>query len=297
MIVLCLLVCVITSRASSERTCKWNSKAGSNFDLQKLKLSKSAYSIEDGDIPCTSEVEPTFGYIWNFCGDVPDSVTPDPCSRMGKRGVVMQYKETSKTIYTCNILGHYDPKKNELEFRLLDVNDPSKGVSITYPKGESCGGEHPNLQRSATIDVECSNVEYLISSANEPQKCAYHISMKSYYGCPSECPITSAGLCNSHGHCAYDPKSRQPYCYCNEGWGGDSCSEAYSSGSSSSTSYDGYSVQIGLLVTLLLLALGLTGGVIYLAFEVAEFRKHQTSSYYSALSGGENEMVETVNFQ
>jgi len=104
---------------------------------------------------------------------------------MGKRGVVMQYKETSKTIYTCNILGHYDPKKNELEFRLLDVNDPSKGVSITYPKGESCGGEHPNLQRSATIDVECSNVEYLISSANEPQKCAYHISMKSYYGCPT----------------------------------------------------------------------------------------------------------------
>lgn len=239
----------------------------------------------------------------------------------------MQYKETSKT---CNILGHYDPKKNELEFRLLDVNDPSKGVSITYPKGENCGGDHPNLQRSATIDVECSNVEYLISSANEPQKCSYHISMKSYYGCPSvssllavsyrdsfnddviidahelttycwyykECPITSGGLCNSHGHCAYDPKRRQPYCYCNEGWGGDSCSEAYSSsGSSSSTSYDGYSVQIGLLVTLLLLALGLTGGVIYLAFEVAEFRKHQTSSYYSALSGGENEMVETVNFQ
>lgn len=95
----------------------------------------------------------------------------------------MQY---SNTIYnTCNILGHYDPNKNELEFRLLDVNDPSKGVSITYPKGESCGGEYPNLQRSATIDVECSNVEYLISSANEPQKCAYHISMKSYYGCPS----------------------------------------------------------------------------------------------------------------
>jgi hypothetical protein len=105
---------------------------------------------------------------------------------MGKSGVVMQYKENSRT---CNILGHYDPKKNELEFRLLDINDPSKGVSITYPKGESCGGEHPNLQRSATIDLECANVEYLISSANEPQKCAYHISMKSYYGCPSVCSL------------------------------------------------------------------------------------------------------------
>jgi len=80
------------------------------------------------------------------------------------------------------------------------------------------------------------------------------------------------------------------------GWSGDSCSET-NSGSSSSTSYDGFSVQIGLLITLLLLALGLTGGVIYLANEVAEFRKQQTSSYYSALSNGENEMVETVNFQ
>jgi hypothetical protein len=38
-----------------------NLNVGSNFDLQKLKLSKSAYSIEDGDIPCTFEVEPTFG--------------------------------------------------------------------------------------------------------------------------------------------------------------------------------------------------------------------------------------------
>lgn len=112
---------------------------------------------------------------------------------MGKSGVVMQYKETSKT---CNILGHYDPKKNELEFRLLDVNDPSKGVSITYPRGENCGGDHPNLQRSATIDVECSNVEYLISSANEPQKCSYHISMKIYYGCPSVSSLLAVTCCD-----------------------------------------------------------------------------------------------------
>jgi len=34
---------------------------GSNFDLQKLMQSKSAYSIDDGDIPCTPEKEPTYG--------------------------------------------------------------------------------------------------------------------------------------------------------------------------------------------------------------------------------------------
>ena len=31
-----------------------------------------------------------------------------------------------------------------------------------------------------------------------------------------ECPITEKGLCNSHGHCAYDNKAKSPHCYCNK---------------------------------------------------------------------------------
>ena len=68
-------------------------------------------------------------------------------------------------------------------------------------------------------------------------------------------------------------------------------------GSSGSTAYDGFSVQLGLLITLLLIALGLTGGIVYLSYQVAEFRKQQVSSHYSSLPGGESEMVETVNFR
>ena len=56
-------------------------------------------------------------------------------------------------------------------------------------------------------------------------------------------------------------------------------------------------MQIGLLVTLLLIALGLTSGVIYMAFQVQEFRKQQISSNYSTLDNGEREMVETVSFK
>ena len=55
-------------------------------------------------------------------------------------------------------------------------------------------------------------------------------------------------------------------------------------------------MQIGLLVTLLLIALGLTGGVVYMAYEVQEFRKEQINNNYSSLSNGERELVETVNF-
>lgn len=106
--------------------------------------------------------------------------------------------------------------------------------------------------------------------------------------------MTGNGLCDSHGHCAVDVKTRKPYCFCNEGYHGAACNSR-SSGSGSG-SYDGYSVQIGLLVTLLLIAMGLTGGVVYMAYEVQEFRKQQISSHYSTLSNGDREMVETVNF-
>ena len=108
-----------------------------------------------------------------------------------------------------------------------------------------------------------------------------------------ECPVTGNGLCDSHGHCAFDKKAKKPYCFCNEGYSGSACNHKGSSGNSG---YDGKSVQIGLLVTLLLIALGLTGGVIYMAYEVQEFRKQQISSHYNSLPGGDREMVETVNF-
>ncbi len=60
--------------------------------------------------------------------------------------------------------------------------------------------------------------------------------------------------------------------------------------------YDGFSVQLGLLITLLIIALGLTGGIVYLSYQISEFRKHQITSNYSQLPGGEHEMVETVHF-
>ncbi len=55
-------------------------------------------------------------------------------------------------------------------------------------------------------------------------------------------------------------------------------------------------MQLGLLITLLIIALALTGGVVYLAFRVGQFRKDQVSSHYTHLPS-ESEMVETVNFR
>ncbi|KAJ1400726.1 hypothetical protein B484DRAFT_405947 [Ochromonadaceae sp. CCMP2298] len=236
--------------------------------------------------------EPSYGYVWNFCEEVPTNLMPGPCKLMGKTGVVMQWAEYSPQDYYCFIIGHYDQTQHELTYKLLDAADPSKGVSISYPAGEKCSEKDARVLRSATIDITCANVDSVVVSAQEPSTCQYHLTMKSYHGCPKECPITKNGLCDSHGHCAFDPIKKQSYCYCNSGYSGSSCS---SQGSGSSDEYDGFSVQLGLLITLLLIALGLTGGVVYLAYEIAEFRKQQIDTNYSSLPDGESEMV-SVNF-
>ncbi len=104
-----------------------------------------------------------------------------------------------------------------------------------------------------------------------------------------ECPITKHGLCNSHGHCAYDKINRQAYCYCNEGYSGSSCSEKVTE----SESYDGLTVQIILLITLLLITVALGGVISYMIYRVTELRKERllegAGAEYSALSGGEKQ--------
>ena len=120
----------------------------------------------------------------------------------------------------------------------------------------------------------------MIVSALEPTLCGYRMVMESYYGCPKTCPITDNGLCNSHGHCAYDKAMKSAYCYCNSGYYGDACSVTTAP---LSESYDGLSVQIGLLVVLLLITLGLTGVVGLMIYRINEYRKEQQDS--NALGG------------
>ena len=162
---------------------------GVHYDLRPLTLttsSKVPYRITDGDIPCTPELEPSYNYVWNFCDNVPTKLLPDTCKDMGKKGVVLQWAvfEDPGDFY-CYIIGHYDKSQHELTYKQLDPADPSKGVSITYPKGEKCSDKDPYVVRSATVDVACANVESVVVSAQEPSLCQYHLVMKSYYGCPT----------------------------------------------------------------------------------------------------------------
>lgn len=271
--------------------CQWKSKSGATYDLRALTLAgnNAAYAINDGDIPCTPEIERTYSFAWNFCADVPVTAVPEYCQKHAPAAAYQYFHRESDNYNECNAIGHYDPSRDDTYFSLLDVRDPSKGVSMKYLYGDRC----PNgALRTTTIDVQCANVKYTIESALEPTACDYHVIMKSMYGCPQECPLTSNGLCNGHGHCGYDPVTKAPHCYCNNGYSGNDCG----SRTSSNTSYNGLSVQIGLLSGLLAIALILVAVVGYLAYRVSEFRKMQQYSQLASANSEHGLEFGTINF-
>jgi hypothetical protein len=164
--------------------CQWKSRVGATYDLRALTITDdkaASYFIADGDIPCTPEIERTYSYVWNFCADVTSTSFPSVCDA-SRMGAALQYYQRDSDGYSeCNVIGHYDPARDDTYFSLIDPNDPSQGVSMKYLFGDQC----PKGQlRSATIDVLCGNVKSEILSALEPSTCEYHLQMKSYYGCP-----------------------------------------------------------------------------------------------------------------
>jgi hypothetical protein len=119
--------------------------------------------------------------MWNFCANV--APIPGACDKMGKTGVALQYLDLGGKDYDCYVIGKYDPAKDDLHYSLLEHDDPSKGVSMHYPYGEKCS--YSGIMRSATIDVQCADVEAKVVSAQATTQCSYHLVMQSVHGCPT----------------------------------------------------------------------------------------------------------------
>lgn len=301
----------LLAAAGGDTPCLWSSPAGgATFDLRPLTAqgqgasSAKSYYILDGDIPCTPETEPAFSYTWNFCADVTGASLPGACSGMGKSGVALQYLQLDGGFSDCYIIGKYDAARDDLHYNLLNPADPSKGVLLTYPHGERCANDPTGAMRSTTIEVQCANTKTTVVSAQSPASCQYRLVTKSLYGCPTECLITSNGLCNSHGHCAYDVKSGTPYCYCNEGFYGAACDSATASAADYRNDVKAadksLSVQIGLMITLLIVVVILVVTVAYMAYSIRQFRKHGLpfleEKEGSSRPGSTFEMVDAVSF-
>jgi hypothetical protein len=249
--------------------CEWKSNVGTFYDLKQLTIhgNDASYHIKDGDIPCTPEHEPTYSFLWNVCGEVTESSIPAVCSEEHKKGAAMQYVVRSTDGYKeCEVIGNYDGKHDDSYYNLIEANNPTVGVSLRYKDGTRCPS---GVLRSATIDVLCHDaLEPIVESALEPEKCQYHIVMRSVHGCPKQCAVTDKGLCNNHGYCGWDPKSKSAYCLCNEGYSGDDCTVG-----GGSSEYDGYSVQVGLLVTLMVVTLCLVGVIGVMIYRIKSYSR------------------------
>lgn len=155
---------IIISSSYTDLPCQWKSKTGSSFDLQPLTILDDnllSYTIKDGDIPCTPEIEPSYNYIWNFCADITTKSFPTNVCNAVQMGAALQYIDRDDGYKECNVIGLYDPARDDTYFSLIDINDPSKGISMKYLYGHRC----PSGQlRSATITVKCANVKAIIES-------------------------------------------------------------------------------------------------------------------------------------
>jgi Glucosidase II beta subunit-like protein len=207
------LLLLLRGAESSTGVCSY-ATPGNSFDLSPLRvddLDSRSYTLDNSG-------GGEYSYVFNVCGPVTPVDLPRVCS--GTMGAVLQYK-LGLLSSGCWIGGKFEVD-GEQTFKLIDEGNPAKGVSLKYANGGSCSN---GVVRSTTLDVYCANTEASVKAAYEVESraCSYHITMESWYGCPTECGLTAAGLCNSHGSCATDKLTGSSYCSCDAGYSGDSC--------------------------------------------------------------------------
>eukprot|EP01083_Nonionella_stella_P063087 163975_1 len=143
-------------------------------------------------------------------------------------GAAYQTKEGETNTDECTCWRLHDGVTPPV-WEFLDPDDPAKGIQLTYVNGDWCSYFGKN--REFKIQFECANeVHNMVDYAQtqtvfEPdgEGCSYELVMKTYRGCPTECPVNNDELCSGHGVCDYDWQRGKPKCFCYLGWYGPVC--------------------------------------------------------------------------
>ena len=276
--------------ASATSLCtQYDSNMGATFDLNDLVRSQdeSSYAVEDGDIPCTPYIEKNYTYMFNVCGPVTLGV-PASCRR--KEGVsaagALQIDKNrllnDPTDDYCYVVGSFSGTS---QLQLLDTEDPTKGVSLTY-YGDYC--KNPVEQRRFVINLLCADkLNPSPSHVYEVHHCTYTASIPSVYGCPLECPVSNRHLCGGNGHCHYDYDLGSSRCYCNRGYSGNDCMEVDNRMYKSNYS----STLLGLIITLFSIVLLLIISIALMIKQIAAY-KDDLTNYNVLAAGGEEEIAQ-----
>ena len=203
-----------------------------------------SYNFHDAD----NKVLRNFTYVLNVCG-----LAKKP-SRSCINGTAPAYQTSARG--ECVALG--DSVENSV-WSLLDAEDPTKGVALTYFNGTYCSAF--NKQRSIKIRFVCENRMKIPATTVNEKECQYTVTMATEFGCPTECARPGAQVCGSNGFCGYDTDKKAPGCFCDYGWAGESCTSSSGSQGTSKPGCDGVCVAL-IFVFLLLLGLIAAGIVI-----------------------------------
>lgn len=259
---------------------------GATFSLADLvrHADDPSYTVTDGDLPCTThKVEQNFTYMFNVCGGITGYV-PTICRNLEGINAAGAIQIDERLIDNpnddyCFMVGEYSESQTKMS--LLDQQDPTKGVSITY-YGEYC--HTPRTQRKFKIEIPCEDrLNPIPTHALEYSHCSYTITIPSVYGCPLECPVANRHVCGGNGHCAYDVDKKAARCFCNHGYEGSACTTK----SSNEANYS--PTLLGLIITLFVIIGALVGGIFLMIRQLAAYK--EDLSNYQALKGDETETV------
>eukprot|EP00606_Chrysophyceae_sp_TOSAG23-5_P001518 GSChrysophyteH2.ASY1.ANO1.1628.1 assembled CDS len=260
---------------------------GATFDLTELQRSagQPSYKIEDGDIPCTPNVESNYTYSFNVCGAVTGYVEEECSINLGDKlrtaGALQVNKRGTENELDdwCFVVGYYNQEQTSVH--LLDPNDPTEGIMVSY-NGDYCNG---GKQRKFNIELQCTDkLNPVPTHAYELSGCEYTVYMPSVYGCPLECPVANRALCGGQGHCAYDNDKKGARCYCNHGYSGDDCT---ADGAAADEQLNYSPALLGLIITLFIIVALLVMGVFTMIKQVSAYRDDVAN--YQVLKGGDED--------
>eukprot|EP01029_Cantina_marsupialis_P018707 TRINITY_DN4308_c0_g1_i1.p1 TRINITY_DN4308_c0_g1~~TRINITY_DN4308_c0_g1_i1.p1 ORF type:complete len:305 (+),score=85.64 TRINITY_DN4308_c0_g1_i1:35-949(+) len=248
---------------------------GATFDLAPLSTSQPlGYRVSDSR---GLEYSRDFTYIFNVCDNVPQ--IPETENNMctittGAEGEQNSGKAPAFQIWNmqegCNRLGVGD----DMLWELVDSQNPSRGVQVTYGDGDSC---HNGDYRKLTLRFLCEDDYYNIPDEEqvvEINHCHYQISIKTIYGCPLQCQMADRRLCGGNGFCDYDTDLVSPKCFCERGHFGASCTDEKSSNGDNSNI---------LLVFIFIMLCGVVGACVVMWLKVKKLRL-DPNAYYSLLA-------------
>jgi len=186
-----------------------------NFDLRPLKVGlQSPYRVKD----LVDSVERNYTYVFNVCDDaaVPSRKCVESPAGAGPVPAFQVFPDGSCFRLAASI--------STVKYSLLDDDDPTQGVALTYTQGDECHFGNTTVQRELTLKFKCSESWGKIPDTRvEESMCKYGLVFETVYGCPTQCPFVNRKLCGGVGFCGMDNDAQSPRCFCNEGLGGADC--------------------------------------------------------------------------